>query len=87
MAKEIMGGVHVTAGGFNCPARVHHHVQCMLSCGHLQGPVGDRGCTCSFYRPPTNSYGTSGHVKLYPGMWYDLNLTKYDISAQLMGHK
>ena len=37
------------------------------------------------YHPPTNSCGTSGHVKWYPGMWYDPKLTKYDISAQLMG--
>ena len=29
--------------------------------------------------------GTSGHAKWYMGMWYDPKLTKYDISAQLMG--
>ena len=38
-----------------------------------------------FYHPPTKSYGTSGHVKWYPGLWYDPKLTKFDISAQLMG--
>ena len=27
-----------------------------------------------FYHPPTNSYGTNGHVKWYPGMWYDKHL-------------
>ena len=37
------------------------------------------------YHPPTKSYGTSGHVKWYPGLWYDPKLTKFDISAQLMG--
>ena len=38
-----------------------------------------------FYHPPTISFGTSGHVKWDPGMWYDSILMKYDISAQLMG--
>ena len=38
-----------------------------------------------FYCPPTNSYGTSGHFKWYPIIWYDSKVIKYDISAQLMG--
>ena len=38
-----------------------------------------------FYHPSTISFGTSGHVKWYPGMWYDSKFPKYDISAQLMG--
>ena len=37
-----------------------------------------------FYHPPTNSYRASGHVKWYPGMWYDPKLTRYDIASQLM---
>ena len=37
-----------------------------------------------FYHPPTNSFGTSGHVKWFPGMWYDLKLTKFDMTAQLI---
>ena len=38
-----------------------------------------------FYHSPINSYWTSGHVKWYPGKWYDPKSTRYDISAKLLG--
>ena len=38
-----------------------------------------------FYHPPTNKFGTSGHVKWYPESLYDPNLSKYDVTARIQG--
>ena len=38
-----------------------------------------------FYHPPTNTFGTSGHVKCHPESLYGHNLTKYDVTARLQG--
>ena len=38
-----------------------------------------------FYQPPTNTFGTSDHVKWHPDSLYDPNLTKYDVMARLQG--
>ena len=38
-----------------------------------------------FYHPPTNNFGTSGHVKWHPESLYDTNLTKDDVAARIQG--
>ena len=38
-----------------------------------------------FYHPPTNTFGTSGHLKWHPESLYDPNLTEYDVTAGLYG--
>ena len=36
-----------------------------------------------FYHPPTNTFGTSGHVKWHSESLYDPNLSKYDVTARI----
>ena len=38
-----------------------------------------------FYHPPTNNFGTSGHVDWHPESLYYPNLTKYDVAAKIQG--
>ena len=39
----------------------------------------------SFYHPPTNTFGTSEHVKWHPKSLYDPNLSKFDFTARIQG--
>ena len=41
------------------------------------GKIGE----ARFYYPPTNTFGTSGHVKWHPESLYDPNLSKYDVTG------
>ena len=38
-----------------------------------------------FYHPPTNTFGTSGHVKWHSESLHDPNLSKNDIAASIQG--
>ena len=66
------------------PIRGKTHKKRSVQIMYMRKEFGKIG-RARFYHPPSNAFGTSGHVKWHPESLYDPNMSKYVVTARIQG--